>query len=168
MKIDFIIISGILVIITFLPFILFPIHRSKEKKNLRRKFKEEALRLVLNISVQFNWNTNIAGIDILKREFLFVQKPDMDFVIQHVNLNKVSQIKLVSHNAEFRLKKKLIQSLSRVDLEFSENNTSGPVTVNLFDSESNYTQDLEIKNAEKLVAELQKYLNALPVLKRTA
>lgn len=168
MKIDFIIISGILVILTFLPFILFPILSSKEEKNLRKKFKEEALRLVLNISFQFNWNTNIAGIDILKREFLFVQKPDMDFVIQHVNLNKVSQIKLVSHNADFRLKEKLIQTLSRVDLEFSENNTSGSVTINLFDSDSNYTQDLEIKNAEKLVTELQKYLNARPVLKRTA
>jgi len=168
MKIDFIIISGILVIMTFLPFILFPILSSKVEKNLRKKFKEEALRLVLNISYQLNWNTNIAGIDILKREFLFVQKPDMDFVIQHVNLNKVSQIKLVSHNAEFRLKEKLIQTLSRVDLEFSENNTSGSVTINLFDSDSNYTQDLEIKNAEKLVTELQKYLNAQPVLKRTA
>ena len=153
---------------TFLPFILFPILSSKEEKNLRKKFKEEALRLVLNISYQLNWNTNIAGIDILKREFLFVQKPDMDFVIQHVDLNKVSQIKLVSHNAESRLKEKLIQTLSRVDLEFSENNTSGSVTINLFDSDSNYTQDLEIKNAEKLVTELQKYLNAQPVLKRTA
>jgi hypothetical protein len=168
MKIDFIIISGILVIMTFLPFILFPILSSKEEKNLRKKFKEEALRLVLNISFQFNWNTNIAGIDILKREFLFVQKPDLDFVIQHVDLNKVSQIKLVSHNTEFRLQDKLIQTLSRVDLEFSKNNTSESVTINLFDSDSNYTQDLEIKNAEKLVAELQKYLNAQPVLKRTA
>lgn len=168
MKIDFIIISGFLVIITFLPYILFPLLRSKEEKNLRRKFKEEALRLVLNISYELIWNTNIAGVDIFKRQFLLVQKPDSDFITQYVNLNKVSQIKLVSHNAEFSLEGKRIQTLSRVDLEFSENNIVESVTVNLFDSESNYTQDFEIKNAEKLVSELQKYLKAQPVLKRTA
>lgn len=168
MKIDFIIIWGILVIISFLPFILFPLLGSKEEKKLRRKFKEEALGLVLNISYELRWNANIAGVDMLKRQFLLVQKPDTDFIIQHVDLNKVSQIKLVSHKAEFSSQGKLVQTLSRVDLEFVENSTAGAVTVNLFDSESNYTQDLEIKNAEKLVVELQKYLKAKPVLKRTA
>lgn len=168
MKIDFIIIAGILLIITFLPFILFPLLGSKDENNLRRKFKEEALRLMLNISNELNWNANIAGVDIIKRQFLLVQKPDSDIIIQHVDLNKVSQIKLVSQYAELRQQEKLVQSLSRVDLEFSENSIAGAVTVNLFDSEINYTQDFEIKNAEKLVAELQKYLKAQPVLKRTA
>ncbi len=168
MKIDFIIISGILVFITFLPYFLFPLLRNKDDKNLRRKFNEEALRLVLNISYKLLWNTNIAGVDILKRQFLLVQKPDSDFIIQNIDLNKVSQIKLVSQYSELRQKRKLIQTLYRVNLEFSENNIGGAAIVNLFDSESNYTQDFEIKNAEKLVAELQKYLKAQPVLKRTA
>ena len=90
MKIDFIIVSGILVIISFLPFILLPFLTNTKKKNLRRKFKEEALRLSFNITFELIWNSNIAGIDILKKQFLFVQEPDSDFVIQHVDLNKVS------------------------------------------------------------------------------
>ncbi|CAN5125907.1 hypothetical protein BH23BAC2_BH23BAC2_20810 [soil metagenome] len=64
MKIDFIIISGILVIISFLPFILFPILISKEGKKLKNKFKTEASRLGLNISYVLIWNSNRAGIDI--------------------------------------------------------------------------------------------------------
>lgn len=168
MKIDFIIVSGILVIISFLPFILLPFLTNTKKKNLRRKFKEEALRLSFNITFELIWNSNIAGIDILKKQFLFVQQADTDFVIQHVDLNKISQAKLVSHYAEYSLHNKPVQTLSRVDLEFYENNSAGPLTVNLFNYDLNYTEDFEIKNAEKLVAELQKYLNAQPILKRTA
>ncbi len=168
MKIDFIIVSGILVIISFLPFILLPLLMSTKKKNLQKKFKEETLRLNLNISYKLVWNSNIAGIDILKKQFLFVQEPDSNFVIHHVDLNKVMQIKTVSHYAEFNLQKKLVQTLSRVDLEFYENKPVGPLTINLFNYDLNYTEDFEIKNAEKLVAELQKYLNAQPILKRTA
>tara|TARA_R100000935_G_C2792376_1_gene146577 strand:+ start:102 stop:530 length:429 start_codon:yes stop_codon:yes gene_type:complete len=141
---------------------------SKKNKSLRKKFKEEALRLNLNISYELTWNSNIAGIDILKKQFLFVQEPDSGFVIKHLNLNKISQIKLVSQYAEFDLQKKRVQTLSSVDLEFFENGISGPIMVNLFNYDLNYTEDFEIKNAEKLVAELKKYLNAQPLLKRTA
>ncbi len=168
MKIDFIIISGILVIISFLPFILFPLLIIKGEKKFKRKFKEEASRLGLNISYELKWNNNRVGIDVLKRQFLLVQNFSTDFIIRQVDLNKVCQIKLVTNNTEFKLQDKLMQTLSRVDLEFFENNAAGFITVNLFDYELNYTQDLEIKNAQKLVAELQKYLSSQPVLKRTA
>ncbi len=168
MKLDFVVVSAILVIISFLPFIMLPLLMSTKKKSLRKKFKDEALRLSLNISYKLTWNSNIAGIDILKKQFLFVQEPDSDFVIHHLNLNKISQIKIVSHYAEFDLQKKRVQTLSSVDLEFFENGISGPLTVNLFNYDLNYTEDFEIKNAEKLVIELKKYLNAQPVLKRTA
>ena len=98
MKLDFIIICSILVITCFLPFILFPYIGRKEEKKLKTKFKEEASRLGLNISYELYWNTNRAGIDILKRQFLLIQNPDTDFEIKHVDLNKVSQIRLISKN----------------------------------------------------------------------
>lgn len=168
MKIDFIIISSILVIISFLPFILLPLLRIKDHKSLNRTFKEEALKLGLNISFKLLWNTNIAGIDILNKQFLFVQRPDKDLIIQHINLNQVNEVKLVTKTCEFKLKEKFRQILSRVDLEFCHHNSEEPVSVNLFDYDLNYTEDLEIKNSEKLLVELQKYLNAKPVLKYTA
>ncbi|HSI70489.1 MAG TPA: hypothetical protein VK941_09670 [Gillisia sp.] len=168
MKIDLIIISGLLVIISFLPFILIPLLRSREVEKFKNKFKEEALALGLNISYQLSWNTNMAGIDILKRQFLLIQNFNNEFTIQHVNLNSVQLIKLVTENRITVLNKKSIESLSRVNLEFYENNLIEPITVNLFNYDLNYTQDLEVKNAQKLVSELQKYVIAKPVLKHTA
>lgn len=89
MKIDFIIVSGILVIISFFPFIIFPLLISKEGKKLRNSFKTEASRLGLNISYERIWNNNRAGIDILKRQFILVQNVENKFQIQHVDLDRV-------------------------------------------------------------------------------
>lgn len=168
MKIDFLIISGILVLMCFFPFILFPMIRRKEEKKLYNTFKEEALKLGLNMSFELCWNSNIAGIDILKKHFLLVQKPDNNFIIQHVKLNRVNQIKLLPQHIKIRQQKKTEEILSRIDLEFYEIYSPVPFTVNLFDHDLTYTQDWEMKNAHKLVAELQKYLVVQPVLKRTA
>lgn len=168
MKIDFIIISGILVIISFLPFILMPILGMKNQKNLTRTFREESLKLGLNISFKLQWNTNIAGIDIMNKHFLFIQRLDNNLKIKHIDLNQVNEVKLVTKTCEFKVKEKFRQSLSQVDLEFYQPNSEVPVTVNLFDYDLNYTEDLEIKNSQKLLVELQKYVNAVPVLKHTA
>ena len=168
MKIDFIIISGILVAVSFLPFILLPILGMKDEKNLSKTFKEKALKLGLNPSFKLHWNTNLAGIDILNKQFLFIQKPENDLIIHHIDLNKVNEVKLVIQNCEFNLQKKVVSTLSRVDLEFHLHNLTGPVIVNIFDYELNYTEDLEIKNSQKLLVELKKYINAIPVLKHTA
>ncbi len=168
MKLDFIIVSGILVIICFLPFILCHLFVNTKKKNLKRKFKEEALKLSYNITFEHIWNTNIAGIDVLKKQFLFVQQPENEFIISHIDLNKIGQIRLLPHYTKYSLHNKLVSTLSRLDLEIYENYTSGIVTVNLYNYDLNYTEDFEIKNAENLVLELKKYLHAMPILKHTA
>lgn len=168
MKIDFIIISGILVIISFLPFILMPILGMKNQNNLTRTFREESLKLGLNISFKLQWNTNIAGIDIMNKHFLLIQRLDHDLKIKHIDLNQVTGVKLVTKTCEFKVKENFRQTLSRVDFEFYQPNSEIPVTVNLFDSDLTYTEDLEIKNSQKLLLELQKYVNAATVLKHTA
>lgn len=168
MKIDFMFISIILVIISFLPFILFPLLKHKEEKKLRSKFKEVATSLGLNMSFELAWNTNLAGIDILKREFLFVQYLNDQFLTHRVTLKKVQNIKLVVENKQVENQNKKNETLSRVTLEFYENNLAEPLSVTLFDSDQNFMQDFELKNSKALMVELEKYVSALPILKRTA
>ena len=122
----------------------------------------------LNISYKLHWNTNLAGIDILTKQFLFIQKPENDLIIHRVNLSEVNEIKLAIKNCEFKLQDKVMQTLSRIDLEFYNHNSNEPVLVNIFDYDLNYTEDLEIKNAQKLLVELQKYIIAKPVLRHSA
>lgn len=71
-------------------------------------------------------------------------------------------------NREVLQKDKRIETLSKIHLEFYENNSAELKTVNLFDNELNYMQDFEVKNAQILVTELQKYLIGYGKLNRTA
>lgn len=168
MKIDFIIISGILVILSFLPFIILPFLIGKDRNKLKTRFKEEASGLGLNISYELVWNTNRAGIDILKKHFLFIQNIESNFIIQHFNFERVHQVKMLVENKEVLQKEKRIDILSKVTLEFYESNPEEIKTVILFDNDKNYIQDFEIKNAKILVNEIQKYLTAYGKLGRTA
>lgn len=168
MKLDFIIISAILVIICFLPFILIPLLSFKNHKILTNKFREESLKLGINVSFKLQWNNNIAGIDIMNRHFLLIKILDQNIETHHINLNQVYEVKLVTKNFNYKVKGEFRQTLSLVDLEFYQPNSEMPTTVNLFNYDLNYTEDLEIKNSQKLLVELQKYLNVQPVLKHTA
>lgn len=168
MKLDFIIISAILVIICFLPFILIPLLSFKNHKILTNKFREESLKLGINVSFKLQWNKNIAGIDIMNRHFLLIKILDQNIETHHINLNQVYEVKLVTKNFNYKVKGEFRQTLSLVDLEFYQPNSEMPTTVNLFNYDLNYTEDLEIKNSQKLLVELQKYLNVQPVLKHTA
>lgn len=168
MKLDFIIISAILVIICFLPFILIPLLSFKNHKILTNKFREESLKLGINVSFKLQWNKNIAGIDIMNRHFLLIKILDQNIEMHHINLNQVYEVKLVTKNFNYKVKGEFRQTLSLVDLEFYQPNSEMPTTVNLFNYDLNYTEDLEIKNSQKLLVELQKYLNVQPVLKHTA
>jgi len=168
MKIDFIIISIILVITCFLPFILFPLIANSEEKSLKKRFKEEVQKLGLNISYELHWNTNRIGIDILKKQFLFVQKTEIGFDIRQVDLTKVHDITILQQNHIFKLQGRPEEVLTRIDLEFYVVNFPAPMVVTLFDHDQNYNQDFELKNAQQLVMELRKYLTIQPLLKHTA
>lgn len=81
---------------------------------------------------------------------------------------RVYQIQMIIENSEVSQKEKRVETLSKVNLEFHENNSQEVKTVNLFDYEQNYYQDFEVKNAQKLVTEMKKYLTAHGKLDRTA
>ncbi|SFG22159.1 MULTISPECIES: hypothetical protein [Salegentibacter] len=168
MKIDFIIISSILVIICFLPFIIFPLIANKEKKNIINRFKEEAQKLGLNISYELLWNNNLAGVDVEKRQFLFVQKTEMNFEIRLINLIKMGDIKIRPQTHTYKIQGKPEEILTRIDLEIYEQNSLDFQVITLFDHDLNYNQEFELNNAQKLALELRKYLSTQPYLRRTA
>jgi hypothetical protein len=168
MKIDLIIISGILVTLSFLPFILLPLLKNREEKKLKNKFTEAAAACGFNNSFSQAWNSNLAGIDIFQRQFLLVQGINEKFMSHLINLNKVQHINLVTENRGSGDNFKPNNSLARVVLEFYENPAAEPNIIVLFDYDLHYNQDLELKNAQILVSELQKYIHTQPILKHTA
>ena len=107
MKIDFIVVWGILLLISFLPYFLFPLMRLSEDKKLQNKFREEAIRLMLNIDLKENWNLKIIGIDSVQKKLLLVQNVEDRFLVDFIDLNKVKQSEVILTHCQMLINKKM-------------------------------------------------------------
>lgn len=168
MNIELIVISVILVALVFLPFILIPLVQNRGNNNLKKKFKDEADRLGLNIDIKELWNCNFIGIDSAQKKLLFVQKIDEAYVLENIDLSTVSQSRVIVAEIEKKVDKKEITELQRVDLEFTISATQQKKLINLYDSDINFIQDLEVKHAENWNNQISQFINSRPVLKKTA
>ncbi len=168
MKIDLIVISALLVILVILPFVLIPYLQNGGNKKLQKKFREQATWFNLNPDITQQWNLNLAGIDSVQKKFLLVQNLDHGFVVDFVDLQKIKSSKVVITYLPMLVNGKKEEVLQRIDLEFSHRFNEEKQLVNVYDYDLNYTQDLEVKNANSLQETIQKFLISQPVLKRTA
>lgn len=168
MKIDLIVISALLVILVILPFVLIPYLQNGGNKKLHKKFREQATWFNLNPDITQQWNLNLAGIDSVQKKFLLVQNLDHGFVVDFVDLQKIKSSKVVITYLPMLVNGKKEEVLQRIDLEFSHRFNEEKQLVNVYDYDLNYTQDLEVKNANSLQETIQKFLVSQPVLKRTA
>lgn len=168
MKIDFLTLSVIVLLITLVPFFFTPVLGIFSQNTLVKRFKAESLKLKINISFKLQWNTNIAGIDVINKQFLFLQSLDQGIKTQQVDLNQVIGIKLHSQSNKFKYNNSYRETLSLVELEFYQANSDVPIRINLFNDELNFVEDHEIENAQKLMTELQKYVCAKPVMRHSA
>lgn len=167
MKIDLIIISVVLVLLVFLPFYLFPLLQNSGNKKIQKMFRKESENYGITPDLKERWNANLIGIDTVQRKLLFIQNSDEKFLTEFVDLREVNQTKVVVTTLPMKKDGKTENVLQRVDLEFSLLHKDEKKLVNLYDYDLCYTQDLEIKHAEKWNDHIQKYISSIP-LKQTA
>ncbi|UJH92180.1 hypothetical protein LZ575_06285 [Antarcticibacterium sp. 1MA-6-2] len=168
MNTELIIISILLVCLVFLPFILVPFVQNRGSKNLKNKFRDEAVRLGLNIDLKENWSCNFIGIDTNQKKLLFVQKIEENFISEFVDLATVKQSRVVVTEIHKKNGKKEESELQKLDLEFSFFGGQGTKLINLYDRDINFAQDLELKHAEKWNTQIAGFLNSQPLLKKSA
>lgn len=168
MKIDLILVSTILVVLIFLPFVLMPLLRNSDRKKLNKKFREEEKNHKLNTQLKENWNQNYIGLDLTEKKLLFVQKSEEDFVVEFIDLKLVNACKPFIEEINIQKDGKTESVLRRVNLEFSFKNSEIKKSINLFDYDLHFTQDLEVKHAGKWANLINQQLSIQSVLKRTA
>lgn len=167
MNIDLVILSLLLVFLVFLPFILIPLIQNRGSKNLQKKFHAEASMLNLKTDIIETWNQNIIGIDSAQKKLLFVQKLEEEFIIEHIDLDRLKQSELkLQYSQPVGHKKE--EQLQKVILIITVQHTEEKKSIVLYDYDLNYTQDLEVMNAQKVNNHINKFINNRPVLKRTA
>lgn len=132
----------------FVPYLFLIYLGQREYRKIDNIFKEEAIKLGLNIEVKDRWNQNAIGIDTKQRELLFVQKRNENYLVEHISLRSVAQCE-IRHQVE-NLKNNGIneQVLQKVSLDFIHFDGSA-ISVCLFDYEYTFEQDYEMKHAEQ-------------------
>ncbi|CAN5189749.1 hypothetical protein BH23BAC2_BH23BAC2_06620 [soil metagenome] len=168
MDIKLILVSAIMVILVFLPFVLLPLLQNKDNKKLGKKFRKEEKNHNLNIGLNEEWSQNAIGIDPEQKKLLFVQKSDDGHIVECIDLNTVhSCIPLIDEITIVKNGKKETL-LKRVSFNLAFKNTEIKKEINLFDYDLHVSQDLEVQHAQKWAGLIKQQLSNQPVYSKTA
>lgn len=167
MKIDIIFVHFALVLSLIVPFIIFALYAAQERKDLKKRFVEEAKLLNLNLNQKDLWNLNFIGLDIHQQRVLLVQKREELFFTYLVDLKTVLSCTVLYEWGHLKVNKEKEEVLKRVDLElFLQNGTKQ--IINLYDYEISYVQDYELKHAEKWKSIINASLSLRPIIHTAA
>lgn len=168
MKLELTLVSAIMVVLIFLPFVLLPLLRNGSIKKLTKKFQEEEKNHNLNMDLKENWSQNYIGMDLTEKKLLFVQRSEEDFVVEIIDLKMVASCVPIIEELSVQNEGKTQNLLRRVNLEFSFKNSLEKKFINLFDYDLHFNQDLEVKHSRKWAELINQELSIKAVLKRTA
>lgn len=168
MKLDFMLVTAILVVLIFLPFVLLPLLRNSDRKKLTNKFREEEKNHEINSQLKETWSQNYIGLDLTEKKLLFVQKSEEDFIVVFIDLKMVAACVPIIGELDVQKEGKTEHLLRRVNLEFSFKNSGLKKSINLFDYDLHFNQDLEVSHARKWANLISQQLSNHSVLKRTA
>lgn len=148
MKIDIFLVHLLVVSAVCIPYILFIFAAVKERKNLKSIFYKEALKLDLDPDRVDRWNGNIVGLDTHLRRLLFVQSRKNEVVVKTIDLKNIKKTALLYETQSMKVNDRKEDILQSIDLELNFHNGEKEL-LNLYDCEITYSQDYEMKNAEK-------------------
>ncbi len=168
MKLEFMLVTAILVVLIFLPFVLLPLLRNSDRKKLTNKFREEEKNHNLNTRLKETWSQNYIGLDLTEKKLLFVQKSEEDFVVEFIDLKMVAACAPIIEVIDVQKEGKTEHLLRRVNLEFSFKNSGLKKSINLYDYDIHFSQDLEESHGRKWATLIIQQLSNQSVLKRTA
>lgn len=168
MNLEMLVVNIAVVSIVFVPYLIFIIIGQKEARKLSSKFKEEAGRHNLKISERENWNQNILGLDVSKQKLLFVQRRNDEFLVELIDLSPVKLSRLAVDSKEAMVNEKKENVLQRIDLELINYNMQVKHMICLYDSELNFSQDFEMRRAEKWNKLINNCLSLKPVFQKVA
>lgn len=167
MKLDIILVDLAVVALVVVPYVLFIVMGWGESRKLNKTFQLESSKY-LGKTVEVNsWNQIMTGLDKTLQKLLLVQQIGKEFRVEVIDLRTVRACEVKTEHAPVVINKVASTILKRIDLEFT--GWSGEKTyLNLFDHDSTYKQDYELKNAEKLSASVNGCLSHRPLITSAA
>lgn len=167
MNIEMLAVNIAVVSLVFVPYLIFLMFGQRESKKITSKFNEEARKHGLTITEKETWNLNVLGLDSANQKLLFVQRRDQELFVELIDLSAVKLCRLSNVSSDIIVHGKKDSLLQKLYLEFVQ--FSGLENqVCLFDYEQNFTEDFEMKRAEKWNRLINNCLSLKPVFRKAA
>ncbi|SHJ71441.1 hypothetical protein SAMN04487911_1326 [Arenibacter nanhaiticus] len=150
MNTSLLLISGILVLCTFLPFLLFNKAGKSDIKLMSKQFKQMAEKGNLKLDVKENWGNSMIGIDKVQNKLVFSKIKDGEPFTQMISINEIDKCEIITKTKLVRTNSKRESVLEKLHLELSfiaqdKNN----LVLGFYDNQDIYGEDFELKRAQK-------------------
>jgi len=143
-------VSVLLVLCTIVPFVILNKSGKGDLKIMSKEVKNLMIESNLKFDLKEKWGNSFIGLDSNNRKLVFSKVFDGVVALENIDLNEVSNVKIVKKTYELKSKNKKETVLEKLDLEISFLDHEKPAkTLNFYDINSIYMEDYELVRAEK-------------------
>ena len=136
--------TTLFVVLPYLWFILIGKINSNKNDKL---FKDVIKRENMSFNTKEQWNNNFIGIDESKNILMFIKLINQETSFSKIDLNKLKSCQINRKIMDLKKEKKTESKLQSLDLELIMK--SDTITLHFYDTNDQFSEDMEMKRAEK-------------------
>lgn len=143
-------VSGLLVLSTFLPFVILNKSGKGDLKIMSKKIKDLVDGTNLKFDVKENWANSFIGIDTRNNTLVFSKVFDGAVAVDSIDLNDIRKSGIVkkTHIAKSKNKKETVLESLDLEIWFLDEKKENKI-LGFYDMDSIYVEDYEVRRAEK-------------------
>ena len=147
MKTSVVILSIILTLSVFLPFLYFILNGTKNTASTKKRINAALKDSGINYSLKEIWRKNFIGMSNDYKILTNVYFETGNIMITHINIAEIKQCQVVKN---YNYDKKRITGLKDLYLEIAFKSTNKPnVIINFFNVDADLIEDFELQRIEK-------------------
>lgn len=133
-------------VLPYLWFIFIGKNNSKKKEKL---FKDVIKKENISFDTQEQWNNNFIGLNESQNIMMFINLSNQEASFFKIDLSQLQSCKINRKARDFKKEKKMESELQSVDLELTFLNKNETITLHFYDNNEEFSEDMEMKRAEK-------------------
>lgn len=149
MKISMTVMIILTTLFCVLPFLWFMIIGKNNTKKKEHLFIDAIKGENLKFNIKEQWNNNFIGLDESQNVLMFIKLINQEASYLKIDLKQLKSCQINRKTREVKKEKKMESELQSLDLELAFVLKSDPITLNFYDINDEFSEDFELKRAEK-------------------
>lgn len=149
MKISMMVIIIVTTLFCLLPYVWFIMSGQTSIKKKEKQFIKIIKDLNLSFEIKEQWNNNFIGFCQQKNVLIFIKLNNQEHKLFNIELKQIKSCQILATAQTLVKDNKSVSKLRGLDLELIMQANQAPLILNFYDSNEEFTEDLELKRAQK-------------------